>query len=145
MLLLVLFDMAPDEYEQAVMQLMQSEYESGYGWVKTDDVFDGTIVDFYFDGPGEAALRLLQHGRLSSRAIEILMQYARSFYPEQRRRASLLFDRFDGIPAYDPEPQPQTINETPEITPKQTAAIERWLQENIDRLRWSQEINAYLK
>jgi hypothetical protein len=144
MLLLVLFDMAPDQHEQAVTQLMRSEYESGYGWVKTDDVFEGVIVDFYFDGPGEAALRLLQQGYLSGRAVDLLLQYARSFYPEHRLRASHLFEQFVGIPPYDPTPQPQTINEMPELTRTQTAAIERWLRGNMERLSWAKDMKSYL-
>jgi hypothetical protein len=135
-MLLVLFRMNPEVYREKVDRLSRATYRSAFGWVKTDEVFEGEYCDFYFDGPGEAALALLEHGYLSRQAIEILLESARSFYPADRRRAAAIFRTFDGIPPFDPSPQPKTINETPEKTRAQTNAIERWLRENEHRLEW---------
>jgi hypothetical protein len=143
MMLLALFEMRPAAHAPAVTRLMRREYQDAEGWVKTDDIVDGEYVDFYFDGPGEAALRLLQHGRLSRRAVEILMQYARGYYPYERRYARRVLDLFPGAPPYDPSPQPKTINETPAKTERQTAAVEAWLLANLERLRWSPERRRY--
>jgi len=143
MLLLSLFDMAPEEQRLSAIALMNRKYDERFGWVKTDDVFEGEVVDFYFDGPGEAALRLLSHGNISARAIEILLDYSRSFYLDDRIRAKDVFDLFPEMPAYDPYPQPTTINDLPEITRQQISAIQEWLKRNIDMLRWSSSKRAY--
>jgi hypothetical protein len=145
MLLLSLFELKPEAHRGAVTRLMNREYDSAdaEGWVKTDDVFEGQGVDFYFDGPGEAALSLLAHGDLSDRAVEILMQYARSFYSEQRERVRGIFDLFPGLPPYDAAPQQATINDSPPLTEKQTKAVERWLRDNLRRLRWSASERRY--
>jgi hypothetical protein len=147
MLLLRLFEMRPsDHYKQveALMTLKDVEFETEGSWIKTDDEFEGEIVDFFFDWGEESGLRLISHGYLSDRAVEMLLGSANSFYPDERKRAKQVFDLFAGIPPYDPEPQPQTINDTPQIRETQLKTIQQWLFENRAKLNWSSEKRVYV-
>jgi hypothetical protein len=130
MLLLRLFEMRPSETEGS--------------WIKTHEEFEGETVDFFFDWAEESGLRLISHGHLSDRAVEMLLGSANSFYPDDRKRVKQVFDLFTGIPPYDPEPQPQTINDTPQIRETQLKTIRQWLFENSAKLNWSSEKQVYV-
>ena len=145
-LTLALFELQPDEYEDeaaALLTLKSSEYGHEGTWMKTDDYFEGEQVDFYFDWGGEAALRLLRRGVLADNAFPILLQYAGSFYPDQREWAAEVLHCFDGIPDYSPSEQPLTYNEMPSQTREAIEQIRRWYDEHKDRLVWDQVTGRY--
>ena len=73
----------------------------------------------------------------------MLAGYACDFYPDNRLRARGVFDLFEGIPAYDPRPQPKTINDVPPLRVRQVRAIWHWFAVNRRKLRWSETRKAY--
>jgi hypothetical protein len=141
-LLMVLFKEEPERYLGDVERLSRTSYRNAFGWVKTDEMFEGEYCDFYFDGPGEAALALLDQGHLSINSLGILLQFSRSYYAEDRGRAAAVFRKFEGIPSYDPSPEPKN-GEMPALTREQTDAIERWFSTNQKRLTWEAGAGRY--
>jgi len=146
MLTLCLFDMRPTVHKKDVLRLVtlkDREFRTEGAWMKTDYEFDGEGVDFFFDWGGEAALRLARQGYADLPILNVIMGYACSFYPTERKKAKAVFDTFQGLPPYDPSPQPKTINEVPQKTQEQVGAIRTWLQDHFDTLEWSQEKRQY--
>lgn len=144
MILLSLFDMNPDEYRVDVVSLMTYREEGMDGeWVKTGEEFDGVPVDFYFHWAGEAALRLVAKGYADDKSFEYLISYAGSYYPDDRRKAAAALSLFQGIPSYDPLPQPRTINDQPQIRRQQLHDIADWYQRNKASLHWDQSKRLY--
>ena len=47
-LLLVLFDIDSGSYWDRVYRLSGASCPSGFGWIKTDEMFEGDFCDFYF-------------------------------------------------------------------------------------------------
>ncbi len=146
MLTLCLFDMRPASHEREVRDLVSLRCPrfGGEGtWMKTDSTFKGQLVDFHFDWGGEAAIRLAGQGYAGPETLDVVYQLAHSYYPADRARAKRVFDAFEGIPHYDPVPQPKTINDTPQKTERQMRAIRSWLDRNLSRLRWSHAEKRY--